>query len=127
MTEERVLLVAERRHRDGVLCARKSFFQKTLEGAGGRNWANSGRVRGRFGQGGMGGLGGEETVGWGRGLTGYGGGSGVLVAAGSRLRTPGWRGEDGLGCGIPRVVRHGSFDRLRTGSSGTSGRLTTNG
>ena len=49
----------------GVLCACKSFFQKTLEGAGGRNWANSGRLRGRFGRGGMGGLGGEETVGWG--------------------------------------------------------------
>ena len=54
----------------GVLCACKSFFQKTLEGAGGRNWANSGRVRGRFGPGGMGGLGGEETVGWGARIDG---------------------------------------------------------
>ena len=41
----------------GVLCARKSFFQKTLEGAGRSIWANSGRSRGRIRRGGMGGLG----------------------------------------------------------------------
>ena len=51
--------------RGGALRARKSFFQKTLEGGGARISAETGRLRGRFGRGGMGGLGSEETVGWG--------------------------------------------------------------